>query len=116
MCVSYLRILFHVGFRFFRSNIGYRDVAVFTVSIKGRPKLQHNGYSYTRSEKRTNGTTVWRCERTRRHGCKGRSNTRMFGLTEMVQVSAAHNHPPNYVVEKSVKIEPPEEPFDESQV
>lgn len=98
-----LRILINVGIRFFCFNIDYRDVAVFTISIKGKPKLQHNGYSYTRSDSRSNGITVWRCERTRRHGCKGRSQTRIFGRTEMVLVTAEHNHPSNHVTDERVK-------------
>ena len=98
-----LRIFFDARIHFFRFNIDFGDVAVFTMSRNGKPKLQHNGYSYTRSDIRSNGIKVWRCERTRRHGCKGRSKTQIFGQTEMVKVCVGHNHPPNHVNDESVK-------------
>lgn len=92
-----LRLLFDARIRFFRFNIDFYDVAVFTISIKGNPKLQHNGFAYVKSKKLSNGNQMWRCEKNRRYGCRGRACSKKFGQVEMVQVTAQHNHPSNHI-------------------
>lgn len=86
--------LFFFGLSFVR--VGFDEEATFAMSMKGRFKLVHNGYEYTkgRNSSTSSTTSTWRCVRNRWKGCKGKAVTRQIGQKHMVKCYEEHDHDP----------------------
>lgn len=71
----------------------FTDEAVFSLTTKGRSKLVHLGFEYTKNFTNSSGTH-WRCVRSRRHSCKGKAITKQIGHMNVVSAYHTHNHEP----------------------
>lgn len=61
---------------------------------RGRFKLQHLGYEYTKNYSNSSGT-YWRCVQARRGYCKGKARSKQIGPRQMVGAYDTHNHEPD---------------------
>lgn len=73
-----------------------QDQPMFTISLRGKSKLAHNGYLYVKShENKTKGVTAWRCEQRKTvFQCKGKAETRYDVTKFVVKMTHSHNHHP----------------------
>lgn len=72
-------------------NLEYIHEAIFTMTIRGKTKLLHDGYEYTKTDAR-NGVTYWVCTKARNQYCRGKAKSRQIGLREMMTPYSDHNH------------------------
>lgn len=70
------------------------DVATFAVTQKGKLKLIHKGFEYTKKGDSKTDTT-WECVKRRRVYCKGQAKTQQIGSESFVLSYRTHNHPSN---------------------
>ena len=72
----------------------------FLKSSRGKPKLLHEGYTYTYHKNRSNGNMAWRCDLTntaaRNNGisCNATAVTTGSSSTSTLEYARPHSHPP----------------------
>lgn len=76
-------------------SVDFKDEATFTMTKKGRLKLLHEGFEFTKHKTNKLGITFWECSKTRRFYCKGKARTSQIDGKEVVKLYGVHNHLPD---------------------
>ena len=72
----------------------------FVTSVRGKPKLLHEGYTYVYHKDRANGNVAWKCDQNNKvakdkgAGCNATAVTTGTTSTSNLEYAKPHSHPP----------------------